>query len=107
LPWIKKHLAHPRESRRLLGDETLSLEQCFCQLGLSPSRVEQRVIDCVLDLANRDRNDPAVPGLFEQAIEWFPHYYRSIEMALTRVVARMQALSRRLSTRCTPSSRRT
>ena len=80
LPWIKK-LADPvfASLGTLQGDQTLSPEQCFRQLGLSTNKTEQQAINRVRDLARRTREDEAVPGLFQQAIEWFPDYYGLIE----------------------------
>ena len=90
LPWIKK-LADPVFASlcTLQGDQTLSPEQCFRRLGLSTNKTEQQAIHRVRDLARRTREDEAVPGLFKQAIEWFPDYYGLIERALARILERM------------------
>jgi len=87
LSWIKR-LTNPIAAslRALLGDETLSPEQCFRRLGLRIEGTERRALDHVWDLAHRDGDDAAVPALFEQAIELFPHYYRVIEQALLRIL---------------------
>lgn len=91
LNWIKK-LTDPivTSLRTLLGDRTLSPEQCFGRLGLKIERTQRRALDHVWDLASRARDDVAVPELFEQAIDLFPHYYLLIEEALSRVAAQPQ-----------------
>jgi hypothetical protein len=86
LMWMKK-LTDPivANLRTLLGDQTLSPEQCFDRLGLRIKETHRRALRHLWDLAGRSPNDAAVPGLFEQAVDLFPHYYRLIEQALGRV----------------------
>jgi len=86
LIWIKK-LTEPivANLRTLLGDQTLSPEQCFDRLGLRLEDLLRRALKHLWDLASRSRDDPAVPGLFKSAVGLFPHYYRLIEQALGRV----------------------
>jgi hypothetical protein len=86
LMWIKK-LTVPivANLRTLLGDHTLSPEHCFDRLGLTIEEIHRRALNHLWDLAGRSPEDTAVPGLFEQAVDLFPHYYRLIEQALGRV----------------------
>jgi len=92
LNWIKR-LTEPivTSLRTLLGDQTLSPEQCFGRLGLKIERTQRRALDHVWDLARRAPDDAAVAELFKQAIDLFPHYYRLIEEALSLVAAKPQA----------------
>jgi hypothetical protein len=90
LSWLKRLYVPVFASlRTLLGDQTLSPEQCFQRLGMSVSRIEQQALDRACDLANRAGDDRAVPALFAEVVDWFPHYYRLVEGALARITARM------------------
>lgn len=86
LIWIKK-LTDPivANLRTLLGDQSLNPEQCFDRLGLRIEEIHRRALNHLWDLASRSRDAPAVPGLFEQAIDLFPYYYRLIEQSLVQV----------------------
>jgi hypothetical protein len=89
LPWIKKFCGPVFTSlRTLLGDPALSPEQCFRRLGLTVNGAEEHAIHHVWDLAGRTHDDQDVPLLFARAIDCFPRYYRLIEGALARIVAR-------------------
>jgi hypothetical protein len=90
LNWIKR-LTDPivANLRTLLGDQTLSPQQCFDRLGLRIEEIHRRALDHLWDLARRRRHDAALPGLFEQAVDLFPHYYRLIEQALDRILSEM------------------
>jgi len=86
LIWIKK-LTDPivANLRTLLGDQSLSPEQCCESLGLRIDEIHRRAFSHLWDLASRSHDDAAVPGLFEQAVDLFPHYYRLIEQTLGQV----------------------
>ncbi len=94
LIWIKK-LTDPivANLRTLLGDQTLGPEQCFDRLGVRIEEIHRRALNDLWDLASRSRDDAAVPGLFEQAIDLFPYYYRLIEQALGQMRKRCQTFS--------------
>jgi hypothetical protein len=86
LNWIKR-LTDPIIANlcTLLDDQSLSPEQCFERLGLKIEDRHRQALDHCWDLARRSFDDVAVSGLFRQAVDLFPHYYRLIEQALGQV----------------------
>jgi hypothetical protein len=87
LPWIKEFYGPVFASlRTLLDDGGLSPQQCFDRLDIQVGGVEENAINHAWDLARRTRDDQDVPLLFQRAVDWFPHYYRMLDVAAARVV---------------------
>ncbi len=73
---------------KLLGNQTLTPQQCLSELSIKVSSIEQKAISHMFDMAAWSKGAELLRELYQGSIELYPHYYRLLERILVQVAAR-------------------
>lgn len=81
--WLKKFTEPVFASlRTILGDHTLSPQECLTRFGLGAEPAEMEAVRFTLDMAGKGADNDSMCESFSRAVEIFPRYCRILEEVL-------------------------